>query len=266
MTDVMIRPMAKEKRPGGQWRYVRDPDGDCDNGTRHGPTEAAHREGCRCPQALAAHADYLARRRTRDNRQAPPAPKAPDGSCTALGHGTESAYRRRGCRCEDAIKAYHTAKERARIRHMRKRILTCQYDPRIPWRGPDHRVSRFNLLLLMGGFVDNPTLGERTVAALRLSRMPHRFGQWINTPDDVARIIGEYDGHQVTKLIARVERLRASRTRRRLADAWWRAARAERVTLVGRGHGRDGHPIHPLWMAAAYVALTDSAPNPGAPR
>lgn len=269
MTDLMpAREMPMEKALHGR-RYLRDPAGNCTSPRRHGPSQGAWQEGCRCPAALEAHRAWLDRERENKAERDRHKPPAIDdqGRCIAGVHGTASAYRRHGCRCPQAVAEYRTYRSKYIARGARNRrswTYVLSHDPRKRWRGPDSHVDRINLLLLMGGVIDNPTVTERMVAAIRLTRMPNRWGTGINTPKEVAAIIGEQSGDRITSLLERRDRLRGQRTDRRLADARWRQARRERAVAHGRGHDASGHPLHPLWVAAGYVALADFAPNPPA--
>jgi hypothetical protein len=89
------------------------------------------------------------------------------------------------------------------------------------------RVNRFNLSLLMSGFVDMPTRGERMVAVIRLTGRANTAGTGILTTGEIADRLGTTLAN-VQYQRERVRMLRSERTRRRLADVQWRAMEAIR--------------------------------------
>ena len=162
--------------------------------------------------------------------------EATDPDCPARRHGTNSAWRRHGCRCPQAVAAHDRrlarqreslAARRPRIRaqDLARRRRQC-HDSRGYWRGPHTRVDRVNLMLLCSGFIDPATTArERMVAALRLSRTGNRAGTGLLEVAEIAERIG--CGEKTVRFYLRrmPARLRDSRTKRRLADARWRAWR-----------------------------------------
>lgn len=110
-------------------------DPDCP-GTRHAASDRAYRRhGCRCPAAVDAHREYLAREHARRARRR---------------RGGTQAGQVRAARWE----LDEAARQRAR------------------WRGAKTRVSRVNLLLLLlSGFRDAPTQREMMLAVARLDAL-----------------------------------------------------------------------------------------------
>jgi hypothetical protein len=198
---------------------------------RHAATEYAYSEGgCRCPGARTAHRAHLDRRRGRTRMQDPKVDE--QGNCVAERHGPSEYAYRQGCRCPGSVAAYEAMRERdreiARAKHAEKAEREqAAADPREHWRGPDMRVNRTNLVLLLSGFVDRPTRGERIAAVHRLARTGNRFGTGLNDNVEIAARIG-VSRETVRTLKAEIEGLRINRTQRRLADVRWRARRAAR--------------------------------------
>lgn len=189
-------------------------------GLWHGPTNNAwNNGGCRHPEAIAAHQAFLAERR--NTARTPRWPSDPRPGCPVLHHDTRYAHKVYGCRCDAAVAARDDAN--ARTRQLRAtgggtpvhQGAPPRRNPRrksVPiFADPDMRVSRFNLLLLTSGFIDNPTRGEMMVATLRLSRRGL-------TNTEIAARLGTY-GADITRSTRLINELRALRTERRLADA-----------------------------------------------
>ena len=162
--------------------------------------------------------------------------EATDPACPARRHGTNSAWRRHGCRCPEAVAAHaawlptRRAYEHTEPRRARQRVAETArrraggMDPRSHWRGPESRVDRINLTLLCSGFVDPATTPrERMVAAHRLARTGNRAGTGLLEIPEIAERIGCDTGTVRFYLKGMPERLRAKRTKRRLADVKWRA-------------------------------------------
>jgi hypothetical protein len=105
------------------------------------------------------------------------------------------------------------------------------------WRGPDTRVNRINLMLLLSGFKDSPTYGERMIAAMRLERWGHDNEAIALRIDVPAKRIPQYR--------RRREEFRATRTQRRLADVRWKAARNALIAVRRAGPGGEGDPVSP---------------------
>lgn len=157
-----------------------------------------------------------------------------DPDCPARRHRTRNAYRRHGCRCGEAVRAYQAfldyqaAYRRARRRGKNAtqvaRRIGQGWDPRARHDGPRREVSRINLLLLCSGFVDSPTVYERTAAVIRLSRTGNRAGTGLMSALEIAERIGCSE-REVVRCRRKREALRGQRTARRLADARWRAWR-----------------------------------------
>lgn len=229
---------------------------------RHAGSNEAWRQGCRCPEALAAHNDWLERHRARgSNRLATPAVGA-DGVCRSELHGTVTAYQRHGCRCPEAVKAWcddkhrrSNAKRRKRNielaeaawrEHMRARRMTgdrLSEDPRKPWRGGRMAINRISLWMLIHGYPDNPTMGERIAAVAMLSQTWASVA-WYEAPrrmngDEIARRIGVSEG-TAYRLRKKCAELAAGRDRRRLADRKWKDAVA--AAAAGRADAeRERH-------------------------
>lgn len=188
----------------------------------HGTTDRTWIAGCRCRAALRAHAALLEKRR--GNCVGPAV--GPDGSCIATQHGTTYAYKVYGCRCDEAVKAN---RERAKRKRERIAARTPKADPRVLWRGPDWRVDRLTLRLLVAGvrMVGTPTRGEMLAAMIVLRGRFRGYGQRpvLNDAHDIAGILGITE-KAVQNLDAERKRRRECRARRRAADAEWRARRA----------------------------------------
>ena len=224
---------------------------------RHGSSNEAWRKGCRCRDAMAAHDDWLRRRRMRNvDRLAPPAVDA-TGACLATQHDTVRAYQRNGCRCAAAVAAWKQDRDRralarrkgrnrelaelALLDSMRVRRRTggrLTADPRKPWRGGRMAVGRVNLWMLIHGFKDKPTMGER-IAAVALLSQTYAQVAWFETPrlmtsSDIAARLDIAEG-TAYRLIKKRRELAEQRAQRRLADRRWKdaytqasAGRAER--------------------------------------
>lgn len=213
---------------------------------RHAASNEAWRQGCRCPQALAAHQSWLHRHRAGGGDRMAPAAVDSSGTCRAAMHNTVRAYQRHGCRCEDAARAWEQDKRKRSLAKSRKRNLELAQqawhdhvraqrltggrfsaDPRKPWRGGRMAVSRINLWALIHGYRDNPTMGELIAAIALLSEC------WANVAwyeaarrmngSEIAHRIGSSEG-TVYRLKKRRAELAADRTRRRLADRAWKDA------------------------------------------
>jgi hypothetical protein len=188
------------------------------------------------------------------------------GNCIAADHGPSERAFRRGCRCEGTVEVHEEA-----LKAQRRASYARRKPPR-PWefwRGPDMKVYRWNLFLLVHGFLaDEPTRGERIAAVYLLTGSPNRYGTGINNRSDIAQIIN-WDPRKVAHIQCHIKRSREVRHKRRLADVKLRAYRRELAVERGRGHDRSGHPIHPWWLALAYDQMTRDdltrtafAPNP----
>jgi hypothetical protein len=211
MTDLMERAEVDEQRPHRQ-RVLRDPAGACTN-KRHGASKTAWNVGCRCPAAIKAHDEYEARRRV-----TMPAQVDESGRCVAAKHGSAAAYKEAGCRCPTAVVRREEVRQAVSIRNAARRAR--QAIPRGRWRAPNMRVDRTNLRLLLSGFVDSPTVGEKNAAVAILSKRGGRTGLYNST--EIAQRIG-VDPNTVRSISARIKRLAETRAERRLADVKYKA-------------------------------------------
>jgi hypothetical protein len=213
----------------------RDPAGNCTNDT-HGITRGAYDRGCRCPAARAGRDAYVAARRVRM-----PAQVDTDGNCTAARHDSDGAYLMAGCRCAVSIRRHAEVQLRANERNARRRerdqakAIKADLQPG-RFRGPNMRVDRTSLLMLLSGFVDSPTAGERIAAVAILSQRGHRTGLYDNT--EIGQRIG-VDRDSVRRIKARIKQLATLRTERRLADAKWKAVRVARARARRSGTVAD---------------------------
>lgn len=176
----------------------------------HGTANARHNDGCKCREAIDAYAATIAKRRP--VRRVQPAQVDGNGNCVAGKHGSYLAWMA-GCRCPAACEK--------REQVMARKVWAGPQ----PWhgfRGPQQRVSRVNLLLLLSGFVDDPTYMERVVAANILRRRGR-------TIVEIGRRMGGYDTDAVDGYLRRYAELAGKRTERRLADVKWKAARVARA-------------------------------------
>lgn len=214
-------------------------------GDYHTGSDAAWRHGCRHPEAVAAHRQWLTDHGG-SGRQVPPAVDD-DGNCVAVRHGTQGAYFKAGCRHPEALAAYEKYQARRKSAEQRKRdreqiMLWSQdarrakrmtggrlsYDPRRIWRRGNMAVDRNNLLMLMHGFVDSPTMGEKLAAMNRLAGTMVAGESWCEKAHPITKTEkAERLGISLTGLSAlRRTQLRMieSRHLRRLADVQWRVA------------------------------------------
>jgi hypothetical protein len=208
---------------------------------RHTATHSAWQDGCRCPGAEAAHDRYKAIRRERNRHR--PAQLDEHGNCVAAMHRPSTTAYRRGCRCPGSIEAHERELETERAAAARRR----PYEPWKPFRGPDMRVSRWNLFLLLHGFPDSPTKAER-IAAVRILA-----GRGLDNAR-TARVIGVTEA-TVQNLKDAALQLRADRDQRRAGDAALREHRRRQAIERGRGHDASGHPMHPWWRLMAYERI-----------
>lgn len=197
----------------------------------HAPTHNAWQHGCRHPGALIAHEQWKSKLRA--ERGAALRAHRETGACGAHVHDTVGAYRR-GCRCDLAVKLYHASHDGRQIARLRE-MGSVKLDN--PWRQGKMAVSRINLWMLVRGFVDSPTVGERMAAVAILSRrgttqvgIGGRDG-FLNN-QEIGRRIGIND-LAVIGIRKRMEALAESRTQRRLADVRAKAARVERARASG---------------------------------
>jgi hypothetical protein len=192
-------------------------------GKRHSPTEGAHASGCRCPETLAAHDQFLVQCRV-ERSQALSAWRV-TGRCAARLHGTYYAYERVGCRCASSIEIYaRRADRRSETQRLRRGSRPRQKDP-TALRYP---VGRLELtLMLTGGMPDKPNFGEMLVADIYLARRRVPDGLYQSRTPTAHEIADRLGVNERTLLRARADRrrLRAARTRRRLHDVKAKAAR-----------------------------------------
>lgn len=235
-------------------REVESPPASGCTADKHGRSEHAwQRWGCRCPAAVAAHERRNEQKREGNIRL--PAQVDEDGRCVARTHDSARAWRR-GCRCPESI-----AKHTAALQREREKGRGPQYAPPWEfWRGPDMRVYRWNLFLLMHSFLgDEPTRGELIAAVHILTGSPSRRDAGM-TAAEMATIL-KVSRVEIWNAGDDIRRFRKDRWRRRLADVKLRAHRRGRAVERGRGHDRSGHPVHPWWLALAYDRMT-STPKP----
>jgi hypothetical protein len=198
-------------------------------GRVHSATDFAWHEGCRHPGALAAHEEALAGNRR--DRAAAIEHWRRTGECGARLHDSRRAYDKLGCRCELATKLQREWEHR-------KRTPTGNVG-RMPLYGASRRltVGRINLMLLLTGIQDQPTAGERAVAAHVLSRRIVSDGPyaWRHLH---ANEIGDRLGvteRTVHRYRRAFKTLRGERHLRRLADVRAKAERVARAIERGRG-------------------------------
>jgi hypothetical protein len=167
----------------------------------------------------------------------------PGVECPGRWHRTASAARRHGCICPPAVAAYEVQLARKRVgndgpgrgaraewmaelnrrtalrRHGNPREqMAAGLDPREPWRGPSCRVDRLTVDFLMAGYRfagSPPTMREFQIATwqLRAAGMNR---------DEISTRLGVV-GRTVERYRSARREQRAERTRRRHADALWRA-------------------------------------------
>jgi hypothetical protein len=252
---------------------------------RHAGSNEAWRGGCRCPEALTAHSAWLDRHRVRLNRLAPSA-MGGDGVCRAGLHDTVAAYQRHGCRCAEAVAAWDEDKRKRSLTKRKKRNIQLaeaawresaharrvtggrlSIDPRKPWRGGKMAVGRINLWMLIHGFSDSPTMGERMVAIILL-RQTWTRGAWFERTrrmngDEIAARIGVSPA-TAHRLMGKPAELAGQRTARRLADRKWKDAVA--AGAAGRAAGeasrhaaaQAAHRARRLFYARTARRLTRS--------
>lgn len=222
MTDVMERPAvlppvgAVSARTANREHRLPRTNPECP-ATVHGTANARNNKRCKCPEAIAAYNASVAR--GRPVRRIRPAAVDEQGRCVADRHDSYLAWVE-GCRCPTSVEKRE--QYRAGIREQ-GRARTGGGRPWHQFRGPQMRVNRVNLILLLSGFVDNPTYMERVVAANIL----HRRG--LNgrrlTPGEIGERIGGYGSWCVAGYLKRFAELAEKRTERRLADVKRKAAR-----------------------------------------
>lgn len=180
-------------------------------------TEASWKDGCRHAAALIAHEEWKARRR--DKRVAALAIWRATGQCAAERHiPTDYSYYG-GCRCPETLAAYDR-RHADSLSTLRKKFGTTAQTNR--WRQGDRMVDRNNLFLLVHGFIDRPTGGERLAATAILMQRNGRNGPL--EPAEIAERIG-VNPHTIPSYVARMRRLREERPLRKLADIRDKAAR-----------------------------------------
>jgi hypothetical protein len=213
LTPMPSRPVVRRSA-----RNPRDPEGNCTN-DRHGKSKGAWNRGCRCPGAIAAHDTDVGNRRTHK-----PAQVDADGNCIAVRHDSFAAYAMAGCRCPAAVARRDEVRAAEKARRVARRLKAAK--PAGRFRGPHTRVDRYNLRLLLSGFVDQPTNGERMAAVAILSQRGGRTGLYNTT--EIGQRIGVTAGG-ARQIQLRIEKLRELRPMRRLADVEWKAVRVARA-------------------------------------
>jgi hypothetical protein len=224
----------------------------CNPRTRCRPTQDGWSKGCRHPEAIRAHQEWLDARRA--EREA--AVDWPEGQCLARRHGTRYAADAYGCRCPEALLEVDRARAR-RVENkkaQRRREYALEYeheerrvrratgwrlsaDPRREWRYGKAGVSSITVMMMLHGFPDSPTRAERMVAIIKLDgrmvRDEHTARMRPMFKGEIAERIGCTEA-TVRRLRAERVRRRNERTLRRLADAQWRAAH--------HAHGAERRP------------------------
>lgn len=215
----------------------------CNPRARCASTQSAWNNGCRHLGAIAAHQVWLAAKKA----QRAVGATWPPGVCLAVSHNTLYAAQRNGCICPSAIakrdadrarkaeykrnrtrqRDYSREFERDRARVRRATGGRLDSDPRRDWRYGKAGVSSITVMMLLHGFSDSPTRGERLAAIIRLDRERVRDEETARMRPmnitEIARRIGCAEPTVVRLRKMRV-RLREQRHLRRLADARWRAA------------------------------------------
>lgn len=232
----------------------------CNPRVRCSATQDGWNKGCRHPGAIQAHEEWLAARRA-DREDAV---NWPEGQCLARRHGTRYAADIYGCRCPEALRKVKEDRERrdAARNESRARAYATEYhretqrvqratggrlsaDPRREWRYGKAGVSSITVMMMLHGFPDNPTRGERMVAIIKLDDRMVR-DEWTARmrpmlKSEIGARIGCTEA-TVRRLRAERERRRGERALRRLADAQWRAAHhargAERCALIAQETAR----------------------------
>jgi len=199
---------------------------------KHGRSNHAWANGCRHPEAVAAHERVKERNRRSNVRL--PAQLDANGNCIAEKHGSARAYRR-GCRCSEAI-----AKNQQATRQERTGAPPWKY-----WRGADARVYRWNLFLAVHGFCGEPlNRGEMMAAVHLLMKSPNSNGTGLKSVADVASTLRVHRA-DVWKATENIRRCRADRDLRRLADVKLREHRRRIAVAAGREYDRSGHKPRP---------------------
>lgn len=223
-----------------------DKDYGCNPRARCSNTQTAWKLGCRHPGAVAAHEQWLDRKRARR------AEAAAGDECVASTHGTRYAYEYSGCRCPEAVTARlehdRVTKRNYRTRQ-RQRDYAAEYgaevesakrktggrldhDPRRPWRGGKMAVSEVSVLLLMTGVSPgDATMMEKMVALIRLKeRRVWDDGEMRKRPrwrplkqSEIVNRTGMAETVQ-RHLTRKQAELRKTRSLRRLADSQWKVA------------------------------------------
>jgi hypothetical protein len=194
-------------------------------GELHSATEYAWTRRCRCKGALSAHEQAKARRR--EARRKVVAHFESTGECTASSHDSRRAYTDLGCRCPLAVKLNDAWVARKPKKTTRLELFVD---------GRRLVVGRISLMMLMHGYPDNPTPGERIVASLKLSQRIVSDGPrtWRHlTRAEVGERIGVND-RTIYRYKRTVDKLRAERHLRRLADVQRKAERVQRAIERGR--------------------------------
>lgn len=211
-------------------------------GKRHTGTHHAWAQGCRHPEAIAAHEEWKRRNRPYEMRE----PAIDEhGNCVAPKHGTRPAYVL-GCRCRAAIRAheqYLMRKENNR-RARKGREYAKQFeaewrraqratggrlaaDPRRAWRGGKMAVGRNSLFWVLRGLMtEEATMAEIMVAMIKLENRQVPDSPWRPRTIqnmELCAFLG-VDDRMTYRMRELRQRLRDQRTQRRLADVQWKAA------------------------------------------
>jgi hypothetical protein len=208
----------------------------CDART-HGPTNYAWKNGCRHPGAIAAHDSVL--NRYRAERTAKRAEGLRVGHCVAALHHTEQAVSR-GCICVSSKRVAQKARRcelAALAKYGETRLPGAMQRSYERFRGPRMRVNRFNLMLLLSGFVDSPTRGEMVAAVHILTRRGNRAGTGLLNWQEIADRLGVDDAvaHRHQRFIVEARRDRARRRRLDVLMKQLRVDRARQREAARRG-------------------------------
>lgn len=212
--------VGRERDGNGRFQQGRPrTDPACPGTKSHQTADAYHNHKCRCPEAVAAFRARPRRQQGRSAVQLPPAIN-PDGTCAAEKHHSYVAWLA-GCRCP------HSVRRREEVQASVYARTTGRLQPWLKWRGTNMRVSRVNLLLLLSGFSDQPTYAERMVACLILSQRGSATAGPLGRQEIADRLHTTVE--RVASYLGKIEVLAGERTRRRLADVKWKAARVARA-------------------------------------
>jgi hypothetical protein len=203
------------------------PDNPACTAERHTAKQDTYRQGCRCARTVAAHEAWRVRIRT--DREAALAHHRATGQCGARTHDSRRAYSTMGCRCPLSKKLYDEWVDRKP-----KRVRRDPISEATDWRVV---VGRSGLMMLLAGYPDEPTFGERMVADIRLTAIRVPDGPRISRPltvIEIAERLGTAD-RSIHRMRRVRKQLRANRHLRRLRDVQRKAERVARAIERKRG-------------------------------